>query len=64
MAKNVNMRVIRKYVEYINISTTEFCNHVDVHGLLEVTKVVDGMSVGRSIKYWYLSTGNRVYRCE
>ena len=48
MAKNVNMRVIQKYLGHTSISTTEFYTHVDIHGLMEATKVVDGLSAGRS----------------
>lgn len=48
VAKNVNMRVIQKYLGHTNISTTEFYTHVDIHGLMEATKVVDGLSTGRS----------------
>ena len=50
VAKNVNMRVIQKYLGHTNISTTEFYTHVDIHGLMEATKIVDGLSTGRSLK--------------
>lgn len=49
VAKNVNMRVIQKYLGHTSISTTEFYTHVDIHGLMAATKVVDGMSAGRSL---------------
>jgi len=49
VAKNVNMRVIQKYLGHTSISTTEFYTHVDIHGLMEATKVVDGLSTGRAL---------------
>ena len=44
LAKNINMRVIQKYLGHTRIATTEFYTHVDISGLMEASRMVEALS--------------------